>query len=165
MSAWHCPHAEHELRTRRISGGGIQYRRQCLNCGRSVGNAISHAEVKVLPPYWDEDLEPMFEARVRAELEAQRTAAEGAELSRREAYRQYLETSAWKARRARVLMRDRYICQGCLSARAVDVHHTTYAHVGSELMFELVSLCRECHDRAHETGSSLEPAEAGDVDA
>ena len=48
-----------------------------------------------------------------------------------------------------VLQRAGHICQGCLSAKAEVVHHLTYDHVGDELLYELVALCRACHDRAH----------------
>ena len=34
---------------------------------------------------------------------------------------------------------------------AKQVHHTTYANVGHEFLFELVALCPECHNRYHAT--------------
>lgn len=64
-------------------------------------------------------------------------------------YADYLASDEWSERRRRVMERARYLCEGCLSARAECVHHTTYAHVGDELMFELVALCNACHEKAH----------------
>jgi hypothetical protein len=33
--------------------------------------------------------------------------------------------------------------------RAQHIHHLTYKHAGSELLFELVALCWACHQIAH----------------
>lgn len=79
----------------------------------------------------------------------------------RQDYHQYLRTEEWKRKRQAVLVRDHYLCQGCLLRRAVDVHHTTYSHIYRELMFQLVSLCRECHDAVH---NKLPPPEDDSVD-
>lgn len=65
-------------------------------------------------------------------------------------YHQYLQSDAWKQKRQAILIRDSYLCQGCLHRRAVDVHHTTYSHIFRELMFQLISLCRQCHDAVHD---------------
>lgn len=50
--------------------------------------------------------------------------------------------------------RARGVCEGCRSARATQVHHLTYQHAGhvvpgGELLWELVAVCDDCHDRAH----------------
>lgn len=69
---------------------------------------------------------------------------------RKKGYTAYLGTPEWQATREKILKRDKYICQGCLTAAATEVHHTTYAHVRNELAFELVSLCHACHKKVHE---------------
>ena len=143
---WECEHKAHELRTRRIVGGGIQYRQQCLRCGQSVGNAVSHAQVQVLPPEWDELLHPKWQESRRA-LSEQRRLKDSQ--SRRDEYQRYLATPQWRARRDKVLQREGFVCQGCLSARATEVHHKNYEHIGAELLFDLVAVCAECHRRAH----------------
>lgn len=65
-------------------------------------------------------------------------------------YRYYLESDKWKFKRLQVLQRDKYLCQGCLIERATEVHHLNYKHVGDELLFDLVSLCSNCHKKAHD---------------
>ncbi len=82
-------------------------------------------------------------ARQREEWDRQSPA-------RKAEYAAYLQTDHWKGVRLRVLVRDRNICQGCLSEPATQVHHLTYAHRGDELLFELTSLCDSCHERAHQ---------------
>lgn len=59
-------------------------------------------------------------------------------------YERYIKSDAWKDKRFKVLRRDSNICQIC-GKKATDVHHLTYAHLQSEYLFELVSLCRDCH--------------------
>jgi hypothetical protein len=64
-------------------------------------------------------------------------------------YQDYLSSPAWKHRRDLVLWRSRGICEGCQSSKATEVHHLTYEHVGEELLFELVAVCRACHEKIH----------------
>lgn len=83
------------------------------------------------------------EAR-RAEIERQRAAENQAWW---DSYNAYLKSDAWKARRSKVLQRADGVCEGCMSARAVEVHHTTYKHVGSEFLWELRAVCKSCHEQ------------------
>lgn len=64
-------------------------------------------------------------------------------------YSDYLATPEWAKRRQLVLGRAQGLCEGCRSAAPVHVHHLTYDHAGDELLYELVALCRECHQKAH----------------
>lgn len=64
-------------------------------------------------------------------------------------YAGYLLTGPWREKRRLALERDNYVCQGCLLATATTVHHLTYTHVQAEFLFELVSVCDECHRRLH----------------
>ena len=64
-------------------------------------------------------------------------------------YNSYLKTPAWALRRSLVMDRCHGRCEGCRQASAFHVHHLTYEHAGNELLFELVALCRDCHQIAH----------------
>ena len=64
-------------------------------------------------------------------------------------YQEYLKSPEWQQLRLKVLQRDRHTCQGCLAARATEVHHRSYGHVRREFCFELISLCDACHRRLH----------------
>jgi 5-methylcytosine-specific restriction endonuclease McrA len=65
-------------------------------------------------------------------------------------HNEYLQTDQWKAIRLKVLKRDNFLCQACLDAPATEVHHLTYNHWKFELMFELLSVCSNCHhNRIH----------------
>lgn len=63
-------------------------------------------------------------------------------------YREYLRSDRWKATRLWALERAHYQCEMC-GARAVNVHHLTYARLGHEHPNDLVSLCRPCHQEEH----------------
>ncbi len=58
----------------------------------------------------------------------------------------YLKSSLWKMIKARVLVRDRGICQAC-SSKAQVVHHKSYDRLVLDGLrdSELISLCNSCH--------------------
>lgn len=64
-------------------------------------------------------------------------------------YQKYLKSEQWQEKRKAVLQRDNYRCTGCGIVRATEVHHLTYAHKYDEFLFELTSLCSECHRKYH----------------
>lgn len=68
-------------------------------------------------------------------------------VGRRAVYCAYLHTDHWAEVRQKVMRRARGWCEGCGEHRATEVHHLTYDHVGNEMLFELVALCRECHEK------------------
>ncbi len=68
---------------------------------------------------------------------------------RQQSYADYLKSEQWQQLRLKVLQRDGFRCQGCLAARATEVHHKTYSHARREFCFELISLCDACHRRLH----------------
>jgi len=62
---------------------------------------------------------------------------------------EYYNSITWKNIRVKILKRDNYICQGCLSNKATEVHHLSYQNFKDELYFQLISLCRTCHSKIH----------------
>lgn len=132
-----------ELRERAIRGGSKQYVRQCLDCGEPVGNPAKQAG-PVAP--FDEDLRRIDLDRREGVRQAARQVESAQWWSY---YEQYMAGPQWAAVRVNVLRRDKYICQGCFAAQATEVHHTSYANFGAEFAFELLSLCRPCHERFH----------------
>lgn len=80
--------------------------------------------------------------------------------------RPFYRTRTWKRKRREILELDRHECQWCKAkgsyAEATTVHHIqyldkhpelalaeTYVYQGKEYR-NLISLCRECHERHHE---------------
>ncbi len=62
-----------------------------------------------------------------------------------EEHNKYLKTDDWRKRRELVLKRDNYLCQSCLDKKATQVHHKSYRYWKNEPLFELVSVCEDCH--------------------
>jgi 5-methylcytosine-specific restriction endonuclease McrA len=122
--------------------GRLTYVYQCPKCGRA-GPALPHAWVhaagaEAIPEY-DKDIAARHEVEQRA-----------ARAAGRQQYRdEYLQSERWKTKRKLVMQRDSNTCQACLQAPAEEVHHRTYARIGAEPAFDLVSLCGPCHRRLH----------------
>jgi 5-methylcytosine-specific restriction endonuclease McrA len=64
-------------------------------------------------------------------------------------YNRYLDSAQWSVRREAVLRRAQGICEGCGKNRATMVHHLTYARVTREMLFDLVAICKTCHEQVH----------------
>ncbi len=148
-----CEHEHLEPRRVVVKGGSIQFRNQCLKCGRLIGTPIKKSLVSEDCPDEDAKLREEYDASRKAEQEdiiqrhvrKQREANSGY----RDRYAKYLKSEKWQSIRARVLSRANHTCEGCLEERATEVHHRTYAHVFDELLYELVALCDKCHRRSH----------------
>ncbi len=142
-----CDHATWEIRRQVVGGGAVQIVRQCSACGQRLGGAISRARASAElagRPLLD------FDFGLEADGDARRDAERNAEWdARRARYHQYLASERWADIRVRVLIRARGICEGCARSPAHDVHHLAYAHIYEEFLFELVALCRPCHERWH----------------
>ena len=155
-----CEHPESQIRWRRQSNGVRQAWRQCLTCFQVVGTAVKHVEVPSDAPGFDEDArddhwQQLSEAHSKywQEQQRQREAEFQARRDhRREEYRDYLTTITWARKREAVLSRDDYVCQaqmvGCTD-RASQAHHLTYDRIFDEPLFDLVAVCRNCHERLH----------------
>lgn len=60
-------------------------------------------------------------------------------------YRRYLLSKEWRDKRKQVLERDQGVCQRCGDA-ANHAHHLTYDRIFREPLYDLISLCKPCHD-------------------
>lgn len=65
-------------------------------------------------------------------------------------YQKYIESDEWKEVRNDRIFLDGYKCRMCGSAMNLVVHHITYERVPNEDMDDLITLCRDCHNRLHE---------------
>jgi hypothetical protein len=83
----------------------------------------------------------------QAAWQAQRNAENRAWWQR---YRAYLESPEWQQRRAAVMERAGGICEACGRELADEVHHTSYAHVFDEPLWELRAVCTDCHEKLTE---------------
>jgi len=84
----------------------------------------------------------------RYEARRQEFAREQAERNREwhDRYDAYLHTVEWQQRKRLVLKRCNGICEACGRRPATEIHHLTYKHVCNEPLFDLVGICRDCHE-------------------
>lgn len=62
---------------------------------------------------------------------------------------EYMESEEWKLLRSKVITRDNFVCQICSSPYSLVVHHITYIRFTKELLPDLTTLCRSCHQDLH----------------
>ena len=152
-----CIHPSVETRLRTLSNKTTAVQKQCIICGESIGGAIRKSsipaeEFEALPLFDDalrESYKEMEREHWKQERARQQNQWEAESPARKAEYAAYLQSPEWQAKRLKALERDEWTCRGCLNARATQVHHLTYAHRGDELLWELVSVCDECHKKAH----------------
>lgn len=150
--ALECCHETTEIRQRTDSLGRAFFKRQCLACGRAVGDAISRRDVPADVKPWDEELEA---ATCAAAAEMRPVLREEKRMKWWSWYAEYLKTAIWEDKRSRVLERDGHLCQACRRTRASECHHLTYRHVGDEPLFDLIAVCHRCHEKLTEQDRSL----------
>jgi 5-methylcytosine-specific restriction endonuclease McrA len=70
---------------------------------------------------------------------------------RQRAYSEFMASPEWRTLRNRRLQLDGYICQDC-GGGATRVHHIWYPkeqHWKETPLWALISLCEDCHTKAH----------------
>lgn len=157
---WDCTHlVSTEVRTKLAVNGRPMVALQCLDCGRKAGEYLKKIDWPEHRPPWDDGI---YERR-RDELvrECYPILLKHLEMQQDgdEAYGEYLLSPDWRQKRKLVLDRDDHLCQGCRKARATEVHHLTYSHIYDEFLFQLTSLCSECHERFHAQHSTDEASD------
>lgn len=131
-----------------------QLRHQCNDCGRLLPNALPHSMADRSTPQIDAEALRRWIAHDREQWDRGRIDRQKFEQQRQEEWRMnyvdYLQTERWHEKRRLVFRRSGGLCEGCGEAKATQVHHLTYDHLGNELLWELAAVCKECHERVHE---------------
>jgi hypothetical protein len=144
------------IRRRILSNGVATFVLQCQECGRQLRSVKKDSpEVRQLADVqpFDETLQQSWNDRRRRFYDARREQAANEQANKQsewwQRYTAYLNTTAWRLKRQAVLTRANNWCEGCAARPATDVHHKTYEHMGNELLFELVAVCKPCHRILH----------------
>jgi 5-methylcytosine-specific restriction endonuclease McrA len=159
-----CGHPVRAVRHRPCADGSDQFWDQCLDCGAAVGAPISRTVACAQgrkPEAFDELIRDRGKRLQRKEQVESEDRRKFFFVEWKTWYDSYLASPEWRETRAKALKRDGGFCQGCLSRPATQVHHRTYDHVGAELLFELISICDGCHERAHAGGTEGARLRAG----
>jgi len=137
----------------RNSAGRFFFKHACSKCGIANGSMIKASLVKDFKPYDSEEMDKKWELYIKIKS-AYRNQKTKIFSERKEKYYKYLESWEWERKAHKVKKRANFICEGCLTSPATEVHHITYAHIYNEFMFELLALCSDCHRRIHEDNST-----------
>lgn len=146
-----CELSEHELYFVKFTcaNGAIQLRKQCIKCGYTDSHNYPKRIVKNIDEleFFNNEKRDLF---IKKENEKRQLLWEEKHANNLEELNKYYNSDKWKIKREYVLKRDKYICQACLTNKATQVHHLSYMHVTNEPLFELVSICKRCHDKLTE---------------
>jgi 5-methylcytosine-specific restriction endonuclease McrA len=127
-----------------------QLRQYCDDCGRLFGSALKHTTATPETPEISFDEVTRYHREWQERLARNNADRKAREQRRRAEYIAYLQTDAWVQRRELVIERAGGMCEGCRQAAAEQVHHLTYNHITNEFLWELVAICRDCHERFHD---------------
>jgi len=143
----HSPNMQY-VRFRQINDT-FTLRMQCFTCYQLHGKAFKKTEVQNFDSLIVSMPEMTMNDRWRERDRFMKFINDSKAKISRNNYSNYLSSESWKNKRKEILKRDSYICQGCLTENATEVHHITYNNIGDELYFQLISLCSDCHAKVH----------------
>eukprot|EP00112_Aurelia_sp_Birch-Aquarium-sp1_P009654 Seg21027.1 transcript_id=Seg21027.1/GoldUCD/mRNA.D3Y31 product="hypothetical protein" protein_id=Seg21027.1/GoldUCD/D3Y31 len=148
-----CQHYNTSRRKKTGSNGVARFWEQCDECGAQVlsipKKTLNADEIENIPELDENIAKKFYDNRREIYNKMLEEAREEAQEKWNCCYNQYLATSEWKAKRDLVMDRAQDVCEGCRKSKATEVHHLTYQNVGEEFLFQLVALCKPCHDRYH----------------
>jgi hypothetical protein len=140
------------LRQKVLSGGQLRAVLQCLECGTNdiLRAWMVNGKISDLPQF-NQSIRDRQNLWVSGVMHDQRVALWA---EKTQAYARYLASGPWRELRTRVLDRSPR-CEahltGCTGA-ATQAHHKTYERIYREDLDDLVSVCRDCHERIHGVG-------------
>lgn len=144
-----CLNWEHAWRVQ--SNKIVVVTKQCLNCGRSLGNVKKDQfDLTKIPRFDESRLLAWREKHDAWRKEEQRLFA----LKQNQwfvEYNQYLQSGHWRHLRKIVLLRDP-ICQRCFENPSQQAHHISYEgykKFGFSFAVECAGMCTPCHDLIH----------------
>ena len=62
-------------------------------------------------------------------------------------YAKYIRSDEWEFKRKQRIKKDGGKCKNCGRKFDLEVHHKNYNTLGNEDLSDLITLCKECHDK------------------
>ena len=148
-----CSHPVTFVAYRVKANGAINYFLQCKKCWDNVQHlrgADLTAEQKRKAVLFDDNKRHLrFQERTARFNELRDRAWQSKKKDLDAERNAYMQTPQWQRIRQKVMKRCGGICEGCGDRPATQVHHLTYERLGREMLFDLVGLCRSCHESIH----------------
>lgn len=137
----YCRHANQALARRVFSNGIEHFGSQCLDCGKWDGgikkSTLNEAQMEAAVTF-DPEVARRFSERQREAFQQERQAKNEAFWQK---YHDHLNSDDWR--------------RACLERRATQAHHLTYRHLGWEPLFDLIAVCKQCHEYLHKKEREL----------
>ena len=167
LSTHKCQHPLIKPTQATKSNGVVCVYLQCANCGAKIKETRKGDYSVAALPLFDLQLQEKEHERItaiRENLQEQWNNERDSEWKSEQAqkdkgwrdkYNIYLRTPHWQQVRRRALVRDGFLCQNCFckvtesSAHGHHISYEAYNRLGFSFAFEVVSLCRSCHDSFH----------------
>jgi 5-methylcytosine-specific restriction endonuclease McrA len=137
-----------------LKNGTELIREQCKACGRPVKTPVKRSSVSNIEQLETASIDRLFEYEADRRSTLRKIRDKHAAVQLRPGwgsseYQEYLKSEKWKQKRDAVMRRANGICEGCGMTDASVVHHHHYRNIYEEWLWELVALCRPCHDQCH----------------
>lgn len=143
-----CKTWEHAFRHQR---NGTMVVKQCLTCGRNLGNVKKDQfDISKLPQF-DEGRYKEWSREWNEWRAEQQEKFKTKESEWFVEYTKYLGSEHWRKLRQLVLRRDP-ICQRCFENPSQQAHHVSYEgykKLGFSFAVECAGMCTPCHDLIH----------------
>jgi hypothetical protein len=151
-----CGGVSATLTQRKQIDGKIVAALQCDNCGAAKSNGLQKKHFPGFDslPLFDSDFQERYwreQAGRQSKQIQEKQEAERIEWQRQ--YDEFLQSREWYNLRAKVIQRDRSICQACGEIKnqhyLLRVHHLSYEFGFMPPLWMLQTVCVQCHDRLH----------------
>lgn len=132
-----------------MSNKRIQIRKQCFSCGYLDTLNHKFSEFKNINelPFYSKNKRSKYKDKMISISETKKN------IGRKDYYNKiYLKSDEWKRKRLIILKRDNFKCV-CCNSEATQVHHINYNNVIKENFNDLISVCKDCHEKIHFEGS------------
>ena len=141
-----------------IFTGKYQCRHQCPRCGCLEGRSIKHPPNMSKLPLFSKDKQEAFSEirnRIGTDIYNRKFRSQGS-IQYANNYADYLASEHWQQLRKAAIERTKGRCIPCFCRErytpATQVHHITYQNLGNENPWELLPVCRKCHEGIHAIG-------------
>lgn len=144
-----CPDWQHAWRLQ--SNNVVVVTKQCLKCGRNLGNVKKDQFDLTKLPKFDEELVGAWRLKGDQWRKEQQRLFEAKQNQWFKEYSEYLKSEHWYELRRLILKRDP-ICQRCFREQSRQAHHVSYEgykKYGFSFAVECAGMCTPCHDLIH----------------
>lgn len=149
-----CAHVRRQVGRVKYKNSSVHVRECCLDCGEFTGPTLPKSEGRSSLELIEHEVIRVQYNNLKNEkhnsiLQKHVSIQKKKEAGFQKEYIKYLSSEKWRKKRALVLKRANFICEGCLENEATVVHHRNYKSIYSEMLFDLAAICRVCHAECH----------------